>query len=79
MELDLQSFFGLHVHSLYTHCGDPATPSPPHLGLYTRALLVSQDRRHLFVTPCIDITAGHAQSASDSTAYEQVFFINGEK
>ncbi len=24
---------------------------PPHLGLYTRALLVSQVRRHLFVTP----------------------------
>ncbi len=32
----------------------PATPPPltPHLGAYTRALLVSQDRRHLFVTPC---------------------------
>ncbi len=26
-------------------------PSLPHLGSYTRALLVSQDRRHLFVTP----------------------------
>jgi hypothetical protein len=24
----------------------------PHVGSYTRALLVSQDRRHLFVTPC---------------------------
>ncbi len=31
---------------------DPATPPlPPHLGSYTRALLVSQDRRPLFVTP----------------------------
>ncbi len=29
---------------------DPATPPPPHLGSYTWALLVSQDRRHLFVT-----------------------------
>ncbi len=28
-------------------------PPPPHLGSYTRALLVSQDRRHLFVAPCI--------------------------
>jgi hypothetical protein len=28
-------------------------PPPPHLGSYTRALLVSQDRRHLFVTPCL--------------------------
>ncbi len=30
---------------------DPATPLPLHLGANTRALLVSQDRRHLFVTP----------------------------
>ncbi len=27
-------------------------PQTSHLGSYTRALLVSQDRRHLFVTPC---------------------------
>ncbi len=31
---------------------DPATlPPPQHLGSYTRAQLVSQERRHLFVTP----------------------------
>ncbi len=31
---------------------DPATtPHPPHFGSYKRVLLVSQDRRHLFVTP----------------------------
>ncbi len=30
-------------------------PPPPHLGSYTRALLVSQDRRHLFVTPCCSV------------------------
>ncbi len=31
----------------------PATPPlPPHLDSYTRALFVSKDRRHLFVTPC---------------------------
>ncbi len=36
---------------------DPSTPShPPHLGSYTRALLVSQDRRHLLVTPCLKLT-----------------------
>ncbi len=29
----------------------PRNPPPPHLGSYKRALLVSQDRRHLFVTP----------------------------
>ncbi len=34
-----------------THLLRPSNlPPPPHLGSYTRALLVSQDRRHLFVT-----------------------------
>jgi hypothetical protein len=80
MELDLQSLFGLHVHS-FSHWLRPRTPPPlfgliyesisittiysrkkfsakfPHIfitftySLYTRALLVSQGRRHLFVTP----------------------------
>ncbi len=27
------------------------SPLPQHLGSYTKALLISQDRRHLFVTP----------------------------
>jgi hypothetical protein len=31
----------------------PQSTPPPHLVSYTRALLVSQDRRHLFVTPCL--------------------------
>jgi hypothetical protein len=56
MELDLQGFFGLHVHILIcTHwlrpCNPPPPPHPLHLSSYTRVLLVSQDRRHLFVTP----------------------------
>jgi hypothetical protein len=54
MKLNLQSLFGL-LCTLYscTHWLRPATnPLPPHLGSYTRALLVSQDRRHLFATPC---------------------------
>ncbi len=51
MELDLQSLFGLHVHSCTVLIG--WNPPPPQLGSYTRALLVSQDRRHLFVTPCV--------------------------
>ncbi len=39
---------GLHVHSC-THQLRPRRPQPPPLlGSYTRALLVSQDRRHLF-------------------------------
>ncbi len=47
MALDLQSLFGL----LCTAVLIGNTP-PPHLGSYTRALLISKDRRHLFVTPC---------------------------
>jgi hypothetical protein len=55
MVLDLQSLFGLHAHS-YTHwlrCRNP--PPPSHLGSNTRTLLVSQERRHLFVTPDLKI------------------------
>ncbi len=40
MELDLQSLFGLHVHSC-THWLRPPPPLPPYLDSYTRALLVS--------------------------------------
>jgi hypothetical protein len=51
MELDLQSLFGLLCIQLYSLAETPATPPLlPHLGSYTRALLVSQYRRHLFVT-----------------------------
>ncbi len=51
------SLFGLQVYSIAQRIGwdpvTPITPPPPsHLGSYTRALLVSQDRRRLFVTPC---------------------------
>ncbi len=51
MESDLQSLFGLLCTAVLIGW-DPGTPPlPPHLGSYTSALLVSQDRRHLFVTP----------------------------
>ncbi len=46
----------------YTHW---LRPSPPHLGSYTRALLVSQDRRHLFVTPCNDRSVDFPQCSDD--------------
>jgi hypothetical protein len=57
-ELDLQSLFGLHVSDVHscTHWLRPRNSLlPPHLDSYTttRELLVSQDRRHLFVTPWI--------------------------
>ncbi len=52
MELDLQSLFGLHVHSSTHWLRDPTTtPHSPHFGSYKRVLLVGQDRQHLFVTP----------------------------
>jgi hypothetical protein len=54
MELDLQSLFGLYEY-ICTHWLSPRTPPPhisPHWDSYTRVLLVSKDRRHLFVTPC---------------------------
>ncbi len=50
MELDLQSLFGLHVQCTAVLIG--WDPPPRFLSSYTRALLVSQDRRHLSVTPC---------------------------
>ncbi len=52
MELDLQSLFGLLCSNTYWLRPRISPPPPaPHLGSYTRALLVSRDRRHLFVTP----------------------------
>jgi hypothetical protein len=52
MELDLQSLFGLHVHSCAHWLRPRNNPPPPHLGSNTKALLVSQDRRHLFEALC---------------------------
>ncbi len=57
MKLNLQSLFGLHGHSCthWLRSRTPPLPFPSHLGSYTRALLVSQDRRHVFVTPCYQV------------------------
>jgi hypothetical protein len=49
--MDLQSSFGLLCTAVLIGWDPEPPPIPPHLGSYTRALLVSQDRRHLFVTP----------------------------
>jgi hypothetical protein len=50
-------------------CGLAETPQPPplppHLGSYTRSLLVSQDRRHLFVTPCLGSVSWSLLAISD--------------
>ncbi len=46
--LNLYSLFWLHVHSC-THWLRPRhPPPPPHSDSYTRTLLVSLDRRHLY-------------------------------
>ncbi len=52
MELDLQSFFWALCAQLYS-LAETRQPLPPlpHLGSYTKALLVSQDKWNLFVTP----------------------------
>ncbi len=55
MEVDLQSLFGLHVMwcaQLYSLAETPQFPLPLIWARITRALLVSKDRRHLFVTLC---------------------------
>jgi hypothetical protein len=44
-----QKFIWAPCAQLY--CDLATSTLPLHLGSYTRALLVSQDRRHLFVTP----------------------------
>ncbi len=56
MEVELQSLFGLHVTWCALLCSLAETPQlPPSPRIWTRitrTLLVSEDRRHLFVTPC---------------------------
>ncbi len=48
--LDLQSLFRLLCTAVLISWDLATPPIPMHLGSYTRALLVSQDRWHLFVT-----------------------------
>ncbi len=50
MELDLQGLFG-SCAKLYSLAETPQPSLSPPLGSYTRALLVSQYKRHLFVIP----------------------------
>jgi hypothetical protein len=56
MEIDHQSLYGLHSCTHWLRPRNPPPPPPyipPHLGSYTRTLLVSQDRRHLLMTPLV--------------------------
>jgi hypothetical protein len=78
-EIDLQSLFELMCTYSCNHwMRDPATPTPPplpHLGSYTRALLVSQHRRHLFVTLCF---IGLYASACTDKKENKIFLISKE-
>ncbi len=50
--LNLRPLLKSHnTHRLNMEVSKIDSPLPPHLGSYTRAILVSQDRRHLCVTP----------------------------
>jgi hypothetical protein len=53
MDVDLQSLFGLHGRCFpWLRPRNSLRPSTRIWTRITRALLVSKDRRHLFVTPC---------------------------
>jgi hypothetical protein len=69
MEFDLQSLLGLLCTAVLSGW-DPATlPLAPHLGSYTRALFVSQDRRHLFVTPWLVSNESDYCAKSEAVAF----------
>ncbi len=60
MESDLLSLFGLHVYSsTHTVLAEPQTPlRSPRIWAHIRGRYwsASQDRRHLFVTPCFTLS-----------------------
>ncbi len=75
MELDRQSLFGLHVHSCthWLRARHPPPPPPPHLGPYTRALLVSHDRRQLYVAIEVDPRNKHKKEELWEIKFNFVF------
>ncbi len=90
MEVDVQSLFGLHMCTAVLLGRDPATPPPipPHLGSCTKALLVSQDRRNLFMTPWLSplriqpreavVTSSQWSSISQSCFLPFILLLAGE-
>ncbi len=53
MELDLQSLFGLLCPAVFIGWGPATLPLPPHLGSYTRALLVTGGQPRSLCKPLI--------------------------
>ncbi len=51
MELDIKVYFGPMCTAVLIGWEPAPFPLSPHLGLYTRTQLVSQNRRHLFRDP----------------------------
>ncbi len=77
MEVDIQSLFGLYVTWCVQLYSLAETPQPPPIGTrITRALLVSKDRRHLFVTTCSSASVSgrcsHIQAAGGGGVEKQL-------
>ncbi len=78
MDIDLPSLLWLHVHSC-THWLRPRKtplPQPPHLGSYTRALLVSQDRRPISL--CDPLSEQH-RCGGIGEAKRRAYLANGSR
>ncbi len=76
MEVDLQSLFGLYVTwcaQLYSLAETPQFPPPRTWTRITRALLVSQDRRHLFVTPWLVVIILIRYPMNQGSQHENIF------
>jgi hypothetical protein len=78
MELDLQSLFGLHVYSCTHRLRPRNSPPQPHLGSYKRAILVSQQRRHLFVTPWYNQSINHSQRGTTVDYPQAEGYLNNQ-
>ncbi len=75
MKLDIQSLFGLHVHSS-THWLRPRNPPPRIWAPYTLALLASQDGRHLFVTPWLQLIRNYFLGALSTMLFPSISLMN---
>ncbi len=73
MELDLQSLFRLLCTAVLIGWDPPPLPSPRIWAHRQGALLVSQDRQHLFVTPCSSPSWNSLAFEFSTTTAEQLW------